>query len=57
MLTGRGPSEVVLSVLLSSFEFELTDKEITWNFGAVTFPTMGLDSKKPEMLLRVRAAQ
>ena len=55
MLTGRGPSEVVLSVLLSSFEFELTEKEITWNFGAVTFPTMGLDSEKPEMQLKVRA--
>ncbi len=55
MLTHRCPSEVVLSVLLAAFEFELTDKEITWNFGAVSFPTMGLDSEKPEMLLKVKA--
>ncbi|PIL27739.1 cytochrome P450 [Ganoderma sinense ZZ0214-1] len=47
--------KVVLSVILSAFEFELTEKEITWNFGAVTFPTMGLDSEKPEMVLNVRA--
>ena len=45
----------MLSVLLAAFEFELTDKEIMWNTGAVSFPTMGLDSDKPEMLLKVRA--
>ena len=43
--------------MVAAFEFELTDKQIIWNAGGVSFPTMGLDSKKPEMLLRVRAAQ
>ncbi|EJF62016.1 cytochrome P450 [Dichomitus squalens LYAD-421 SS1] len=47
--------KVVLAVLLSSFSFELTDKEITWNSSAVNYPTMGEDSTKPEMLLRVKA--
>ncbi|EJF61783.1 cytochrome P450, partial [Dichomitus squalens LYAD-421 SS1] len=47
--------KVVLSALLAAFEFELTDKEIVWNSAAVSFPTMGLQSEKPEMLLKVRA--
>ncbi|TBU31450.1 cytochrome P450 [Dichomitus squalens] len=47
--------KVVLSVLLAAFEFELTDKEITWNSAGVSFPTMGLNSEKTEMLLKVKA--
>ncbi|KAI0738094.1 cytochrome P450 [Daedaleopsis nitida] len=47
--------KVILSVLLTSFKFELTGKPVTWNASAVIFPTMGEDSKKPEMLLRVQA--
>ena len=46
--------EVILSVMLSTFSFELTDKEIAWNTGSISFPTMGLDSTKPELLLRVK---
>ena len=48
-------SEVVLAILLSSFTFELTDQEITWNSSAVMYPTMGEESTKAEMLLKVRA--
>ena len=46
--------EVVLVVLLPRFSFELTDKPITWNSSAVNYPTMGEESSKPELLLRVR---
>lgn len=48
-------SEVVLAVLLPKFSFELTDKPIVWNSSAVNYPTMGEESTKPEMLLRVKA--
>ncbi|PIL34527.1 cytochrome P450 [Ganoderma sinense ZZ0214-1] len=47
--------KVVLAVLLPKFSFELTDKQITWNSSAITFPTMGEESSKPEMLLKVAA--
>ncbi|KAM5545445.1 hypothetical protein V8D89_000483 [Ganoderma adspersum] len=47
--------KVVLAVLLPKFSFEVTDQEITWNSSAVTYPTMGEESSKPEMLLKVRA--
>ncbi|RDX52864.1 cytochrome P450 [Lentinus brumalis] len=45
--------KVVLSVLLSKFKFELTDKPIAWNASAVTYPTMGEESTKPEMILKL----
>ncbi|KAI0713775.1 cytochrome P450 [Earliella scabrosa] len=44
--------KVVVSVLVASFKFELTDQPIMWNSSAVTYPTMG-DSPNPEMLLRL----
>lgn len=47
--------EVVLAVLLPKFSFDVTDQEITWNSSAVIYPTMGEESSKPEMLLKVRA--
>ena len=47
--------EVILSVLLMGFSFELTDEEIVWNLGPVSFPTMGPDSDKPELLLRMKS--
>ncbi len=46
-------TEIVLSVLLTAFKFELTDKPITWNSSAVYYPTMGEERTKPEMLLKV----
>ena len=48
-------AEVILTMLLTSFSFELTDEAIVWNSAAVMYPTMGEDSTKPEMLLRVKA--
>ena len=47
--------EVVLATLLPAFTFELTGDEITWNFSAVNYPTMGEESAKPEMRLKVMA--
>ncbi|KAM5541986.1 hypothetical protein V8D89_004296 [Ganoderma adspersum] len=46
--------KVILSVLLMGFSFELTDEEIVWNVGPVSFPTMGLDSIESELLLRMK---
>ena len=45
--------EVVLSVLLSNFTFSLGDKQIEWNVGAVMYPTVGKESARPELPLRV----
>ncbi|KAM5545452.1 hypothetical protein V8D89_000490 [Ganoderma adspersum] len=47
--------KIVLATLLARFSFELTNKEITWNSAAVMYPTMGEESTKSEMLLKVRA--
>ncbi len=49
------PPEVVLAVLLTAFRFELTDRPIAWNSSAVSYPTMGEESTKVEMLLKVQA--
>ena len=46
-------AEIVLSVLLTRFKFELTDNPIVWNASAVNYPTMGEESTKPEMVLRL----
>ncbi len=48
-------AEVLLTILLPAFSFELTDKPIIWNSSAVSYPTMDKDSTRPEMLLKVRA--
>ncbi|KAI0363415.1 cytochrome P450 [Pilatotrama ljubarskyi] len=45
--------KIVLSILLSSFKFETTGKPIVWKTSGVSYPTMGEDSSKPELLLRV----
>nr|VWO94959.1 Cytochrome P450 monooxygenase CYP52X1 [Ganoderma boninense] len=47
--------KIVLSTLLPTFAFELSDKEITWNSAGVMYPTMGEESSKSEMLLKVKA--
>ncbi|KAI0713829.1 cytochrome P450 [Earliella scabrosa] len=46
--------KVYLSVLLTRFAFELTDQTIAWNSSSINYPTMGEESTKPEMLLKVR---
>ncbi|KAI0713830.1 cytochrome P450 [Earliella scabrosa] len=47
--------KVILTTLLTNLSFGLTDKPIEWNSSAVNYPTMGLESSKPEMLLKVKA--
>ncbi|KAI0806598.1 cytochrome P450 [Fomes fomentarius] len=47
--------KVMLSVLLANFKFELTDKPIVWNNAGVAYPTIGKESKKPEMPLKLTA--
>ncbi|PCH34456.1 cytochrome P450, partial [Wolfiporia cocos MD-104 SS10] len=44
--------KVVLSVLVSKFTFELSDKPVQWNVGTVWYPTVGMESK-PRMPLKV----
>ncbi|KAI0697096.1 cytochrome P450 [Cerioporus squamosus] len=41
--------KVLLSVLLSSFKFSLTDKPLVWNNSAITYPTVGTVSLKSEL--------
>ncbi|EED78841.1 predicted protein [Postia placenta Mad-698-R] len=45
--------KVVLSVMLSNFTFELTDKTIEWNIANVWYPTVGKDSDLPQLPLKV----
>ncbi|KAI1787726.1 cytochrome P450 [Ganoderma leucocontextum] len=47
--------KVVLAVLVANFSFELGDKEIVWNHAGVAYPSVGRESKTPEMPLRVSA--
>ena len=47
-------AEVVLAVLLPRFAFEVTDKPVAWNSSAVMYPTMGEESTKPELVLKVK---
>ena len=48
-------AEVVLCVLLRSFKFSLSDKEIFWNFSGISYPTMGKHDMKPSMVLKIQA--
>ncbi|CCM01086.1 uncharacterized protein FIBRA_03134 [Fibroporia radiculosa] len=45
--------KVVLSVLLSTFRFEESDKPVIWNVGAVWYPTVGSESNVSELRLKV----
>ncbi|EED77220.1 predicted protein [Postia placenta Mad-698-R] len=45
--------KVVLSVMLSNFTFELSDKTIEWNIANVWYPTVGKDSDLPQLPLKV----
>ncbi|KAF9815151.1 hypothetical protein IEO21_04769 [Rhodonia placenta] len=44
--------KVVLAVLLSSFKFSLSSKEIVWNVAGIQYPTVGA-SGKPEMPMKI----
>ncbi|TCD69766.1 cytochrome P450-dit2 [Steccherinum ochraceum] len=41
--------KVILSTLLSSFKFSVSDKEIVWNMAGVRFPTAGKESIEPSL--------
>ncbi|KAJ3488906.1 hypothetical protein NLI96_g2507 [Meripilus lineatus] len=45
--------KVVLSVLLSSFKFSLSDQDIVWNLAPAKYPTVGRISIKPSMPMKV----
>ncbi|KAK7676944.1 hypothetical protein QCA50_020062 [Cerrena zonata] len=47
--------KVVLAVLLESFRFEMTDKEVIWNMAGVKYPTVGKGSSYAEFPMRVTA--
>lgn len=46
-------SETVLAVMLRSFRFSLSDKEIYWNIAGVNYPTVGKTNEKPAAFLRL----
>ena len=43
----------MLAVLLESFSFSLSGKEIIWNHSGISFPTMDRESVDPSLVLRV----
>ena len=48
-------AEVVLAVLITSFKFGMTDRQVVWNTSGVIYPSMSKDTAKPEMMLKVQA--
>ncbi|KAJ3559699.1 hypothetical protein NM688_g186 [Phlebia brevispora] len=50
-------TKVVLAVLLRAFRFSPGSQEITWNFGNITYPTVGKDLSHPAMPLKVELRQ
>lgn len=46
-------TEVVLAVMLRSFKFSLSDKDIYWNVGIVSYPTVGKVDTKGTMPLKL----
>ena len=49
------PSEIILSLHLSSYSFELTGKPVMWNQSGIVYPTMGPESVQPELRLKIKA--
>ncbi|KAH9854630.1 cytochrome P450 [Lenzites betulinus] len=48
--------KVVLSILIPAFSFELTDKPVTWNASAVSYPSVeGAKASLPLLVTRIRA--
>ena len=46
-------AETVIAVMLRSFKFSLSKREIYWNLAGVYFPTEGKESSKPAAYLRL----
>ena len=49
-------TEIVLYTLINAFKFELSDKQIIWNFAGIAYPASSWKSSKPEMYLNVSLA-
>ncbi|KAI0955818.1 hypothetical protein AcV7_006382 [Taiwanofungus camphoratus] len=47
--------KVTLSVLLSSFRFDVSQKPIVWNLATVKYPTVGRESNAAQLPLRVQS--
>ncbi|OCH91430.1 cytochrome P450 [Obba rivulosa] len=45
--------KVILSVLLTSFRFELPKQRVVWNNAVVSYPTMGKNGLRSQMLLKI----
>ena len=52
-ITHNNHPEVVLAILLRSFKFSLSSQEIVWNLAGIKYPTVGRDSTKPSMPIKV----
>ena len=46
-------TEVVLSVLISNFTFELPEQPIVWNVSGVWYPSAEKERAKPQLPLKV----
>lgn len=51
----RMSPEVVLAVLLRSFRFSPSEKEIVWNLAGVNYPTVGKYATKPSLPMKMEA--
>ena len=49
----RTCAEVILSLIISHFVLELSDKPIALNISGIRFPTVGVDGNKPELPLKM----
>lgn len=50
-------TEVVLSEMLANFTFELSERPVVWNLAGILYPTVGMESTKQELWLKVRAVR
>lgn len=49
----RMSPEVVLAVLLRSFRFSPSEKDIVWNLAGVNYPTVGKYATKPSLPMKM----
>lgn len=50
-------TEVVISEMLANFTFELSERPVVWNLAGISYPTVGMESTKQELWLKVRAVR
>ena len=46
-------TEVVLVTLLSTFTLAPSDKDVYWNLAGIQYPTIGKESLRPELPMKV----